>query len=289
MPANAAGLISYGEAVTGAGEWTGRVGGVWAEEWKRTDRSFAHLTDRLLDSTALENFSHALDIGCGAGEISIALASRDFGAAITGLDISPALLSIARERGAGLPNIGFHHADAATWHPDKPEAAPDLLISRHGVMFFGDPIAAFAHLRSVVSDQASLRFSCFRARDANGWAGLLQGVLPVQPTTPDPHAPGPFAFGNEDRVSMILRDAGWKDIAFEPLDYAMIAGNGEDALEEAVAYFLRIGPAASAITALEGAARERAIANLRAMLADHRKQDRIALPAAAWIVTARAG
>lgn len=275
--------------MTGAGEWTGRVGGVWAEEWQRTDRSFAQLTDRLLDSTALENFSHALDIGCGAGEISIALASPNSGAAITGLDISPALLAIARERGAGLPNVGFHHADAATWHPDKPEAAPDLLISRHGVMFFGDPIAAFAHLRSVASDQAPLRFSCFRERDANGWARLLQGVLPVPPSTPDPHAPGPFAFGDEERVNAILRDAGWKDIAFEPVDYAMIAGEGEGALEEAVAYFLRIGPAASAIAALDGAARERAVAKLRAMLADHREGDRIALPAAAWIVTARAG
>ncbi len=62
--------------MTGAGEWTGRVGGVWAKEWQRTDRSFGELTDRLLDPTALSSFSHALDIGCGAGEISIALATR---------------------------------------------------------------------------------------------------------------------------------------------------------------------------------------------------------------------
>ena len=275
--------------MTGAGEWTGRVGGVWAREWQRTDRSFGELTDRLLDPTALRSFSHALDIGCGAGEISIALATRNPNAGITGLDISSALLDIARERAAGLPNVAFHHADAATWHLDKPATAPDLLISRHGVMFFGDPVAAFAHLRLLAAKNASLRFSCFRERHVNGWAELLQGILPKPPTTRDPHAPGPFAFGNEDRVSVILRDAGWKDIAFEPVDYAMIAGAGEGALEEAVAFFLRIGPAASAIAALEGATRERAIANLRAMLADHREQDRIALPASAWIVTARAG
>ena len=275
--------------MTGAGEWTGRVGGVWAKEWQRTDRSFGELTDRLLDPTALSSFSHALDIGCGAGEISIALATRNPNAAITGLDISSDLLAIARERAAELPNVAFHHADAATWHLDKAAIAPDLLISRHGVMFFDHPVAAFAHLRLLASTNALLRFSCFRERNANGWAELLQGILPEPPTTPDPHAPGPFAFGNEDRVSVILRDAGWKDIAFEPLDYAMIAGEGEDALEEAVAYFLRIGSAASAIAALEGATRERAIANLRAMLADHREQDRIVLPAATWIVTANAG
>ena len=292
LPGNArasvAAPISAGEKMTGASEWTGRVGGIWAREWERTDRSFGTLTAHLLDPQAIGDFASALDIGCGAGEVAIALAARNPEAAITGLDISPDLLDVARERGSGFDNVEFREGDAARWTPDDSADAPDLLISRHGVMFFEDPIVAFAHLETVAAKRARLRFSCFRERAENHWVALLQGVTPASSPPSDPLAPGPFAFGEEGRVQDILTAAGWHDVALKAYDYAMIAGEGEDALDQAVAYFQRIGPAAGAIADLTGAARDRAIEDLRAMLAEHRSDGRVALPASAWIVTARA-
>lgn len=274
--------------MTGASEWTGRVGGTWACEWERTDRSFGSLTARLLDPAAIGDITNALDIGCGAGEIAVTLAARNAGAEITGLDISQDLLTVARERGSACRNLAFREGDAARWTPDDPGKAPDLLISRHGVMFFDDPIAAFAHLKTIAVSRAQLRFSCFREREENAWVSLLQSVTPSNALAQDPHAPGPFAFGEEARVRDILTAAGWHDVALEPYDYAMIAGEGDDALDQAVAYFQRIGPAAGAIADLTGEPRERAIEDLRAMLAAHRSDGRVALPASAWIVTARA-
>ena len=273
--------------MTGASEWTGRVGGTWAREWEHTDRSFGSLTARLLNPAAMGDIFSDLDIGCGAGEVAIALAARNPEAAITGLDISQELLSVARERGSGFDNVAFREGDAARWTPDGSADAPDLLISRHGVMFFDDPIGAFSHLRTIAAKRARLRFSCFRERAENEWVSLLQSITPSNSPPSDPHAPGPFAFGEEKRVRETLSAAGWRDVALEPYDYAMVAGKGEDALDQAVAYFQRIGPAASAIADLTGAARDRAIEYLRAMLADHLSQDRVALPASAWIVTAR--
>ena len=273
--------------MTGASEWTGRVGGTWAREWEHTDRSFGSLTARLLDPVAMGDIFSALDIGCGAGEVAIALAARHSGAAITGLDISQDLLRVARERGSAFGNLAFREGDAARWTPDGSADAPDLLISRHGVMFFDDPIGAFSHLRTIAAKRARLRFSCFRERAENEWVSLLQSITPSNSPPSDPHAPGPFAFGEEKRVREILSAAGWRDVALEPYDYAMVAGEGEDALNQAVAYFQRIGPAAAAIADLTGAAHKQAIEDLRAMLADHLSQDRVALPASAWIVTAR--
>ena len=273
--------------MTGASEWTGRVGGTWAREWEHTDRSFGSLTARLLNPAAMGDIFSALDIGCGAGEVAIALAARHSGAAITGLDISQDLLRVARERGSAFGNLAFREGDAARWTPDSPADAPDFLISRHGVMFFDEPVAAFAHLRTIAAKRARLRFSCFRERAENEWVSLLQSVTPANSPPSDPHAPGPFAFGEEKRVRDILSSAGWRDVALEPYDYAMVAGEGEDALNQAVAYFQRIGPAAAAIADLTGAAHKQAIEDLRAMLADHLSQDRVALPASAWIVTAR--
>lgn len=277
--------------MTEASEWIGRVGTSWSDEWRRTDRSFGALTDRLLADDAIGGFASALDIGCGAGELALKLARSHGESRVLGIDISEALLTVARERGGDLPNLAFAEADAARWQAEG-EDRPDLLISRHGVMFFPDPVAAFAHLRRQSAPGARLRFSCFRPRADNPWAGALGSVL-EGPTAPsDPDAPGPFAFGDRDKVTRILEGAGWADLAFEAFDYAMIASletSGRDrAVEDALGYFLRIGPAARALAQLAPEARPPAMARLRAVLADHYDGSRIAMTAAAWIVTGRA-
>lgn len=273
--------------MTEASEWTGRVGTAWAEEWRRTDRSFGALTDRLLDPGAIGSFGSALDIGCGAGELVERLARAEPAASVLGIDISADLIAVARVRCAGLANAQFAEFDAATWRAEG-AARPDLLVSRHGVMFFADPVAAFAHLREEAARGVRLRFSSFRRREENAWASALAAVLPVPTETPDPSAPGPFAFGDPARVEAILAAGGWSEIAFEPVDYAMIAGQGGDAVDEALAYFQRIGPAARAIAELPEADRPGVRDRLRAMLASHHADDQVAMPAAAWIVTAAA-
>lgn len=288
---SAAAPISGGEAMTEASEWIGRVGTSWSDEWRRTDRSFGALTDRLLDDDAIGGFASALDIGCGAGELALDLARGHGESRVRGIDISAALLAVARERGEGLPNLAFEEADAARWQPDRHDR-PDLLISRHGVMFFPDPVGAFAHLSRQAAPGARLRFSCFRPRADNAWAGALGSVLETPNAPPDPDAPGPFAFGDRAKVARILSDAGWAELALEAIDYAMIASlettDRDQAVEDALGYFLRIGPAARALAELPPEGRHPAMARLRAVLADHYDGSRVAMPAAAWIVTARA-
>ncbi len=269
-----------------AAEWTGRVGSAWAEQWRRTDRSFGALTERLLDPAAIGAFRHALDIGCGAGELIGRLAQAHPTSRVTGIDISPELVAVARRRTAVLENVRFEESDAAFWRADS-DARPDLLVSRHGVMFFQDPIAAFAHLRAQAAPGARLRFSCFRARADNGWASALASVLPVPAAPPDPAAPGPFAFADPALVTATLEAAGWREIACEAVDYAMIAGEGDHAVDEAVAYFQRIGPAARVIAELPEGERPAVRERLRACLASHHHGGLVSLPSAAWIVTAR--
>lgn len=275
--------------MTDASEWQGRVGRKWADEWRRTDRSFSGLTERLLGHASGKGLSRALDIGCGAGELSLAIARGHPQAQVIGIDISEDLLAAARERGRHLGNASFELGDAAVWHKDG--YRPDRLVSRHGVMFFPDPVAAFAHLHGIAADGARLVFSCFRQPAENPWASGIAGLLPAalaptDPTAPDPTAPGPFAFADAERVRAILSGAGWREIAFEPVDYAYIAGYGDDPVEDAVDYLLGIGPAARAAAGLEGAERTAFVDRLRGYLADHRSGKLVAFPAAAWIVSA---
>lgn len=277
--------------MTDGSDWIGRVGTSWSEEWRCTDRSFGALTDRLLDGAHSGGFDGALDIGCGAGEVSRALALGHPSGSVLGIDISPSLIAVARVRGKGIANLAFLEGDAAHWIPERGQC-PQLLISRHGVMFFADPTAAFAHLRGQAAPRAHLRFSCFRPLAENPWAKALGSVVDAPADSPDPEAPGPFAFGDTKRVKRILGDAGWTDIAFEPVDYAMIASDEgadrETALDDAVSYFLRIGPSARAIADLPLSERASAKARLRELLSEHYIDGRVAMPAAAWIVTAHA-
>jgi SAM-dependent methyltransferase len=263
-------------------EWRGRTGASWAAEWRRTDRSFSALTERLLERIRPLAFTDAVDIGCGAGELSLALASGWPSARVTGVDISTQLIDVARDRAGSRANIAFEVADAAQWRPaDK--ATPDLIVSRHGVMFFADPQAAFSNLAEIAAPNARLLFSCFRDRADNPFFSEVARLLPAPPKPGDPHEPGPFAFADNRRVEAILAAAGWRDLEVVPFDFAMVAGSGDDPIGDAVSYFTRIGPAARALAEFEADERERFTDRVRAMAEKNLCDGVVALRAAAWI------
>ncbi|AKH41226.1 SAM-dependent methyltransferase [Altererythrobacter atlanticus] len=269
-------------------DWAGQAGDSWAAEWRRTDRSFGMLTERLLRRSREHDFNKVLDIGCGAGEISLAIARSRNHAKVVGVDISPRLIETARERGINHPNASFELADASQWMPEE-GFAPDFLVSRHGVMFFEDPVAAFAHLSSIAAPGAALLFSCFRDLSANSFFTEIGKLLPRQEKAGDPKAPGPFAFADRQHVENILLQGGWHDISFESFDFGMIAGAGSDPIEDAVGYYTTIGPAARMMPMLADEERESFLDDLRGLLEQHCHDGIVLLRAAAWIVSARNG
>lgn len=270
--------------MTTGSDWQEAVGRTWADNYRLTDRAFAGLTERLLARIGGCEGKSVLDIGCGAGELSLAVARGNASAEVVGVDVSPALVSVATNRGVEHPNVRFEEADAGSWDPGA--FRPDVLMSRHGVMFFDAPRSAFSHLRGLSRPGAELIFSCFRSPRLNPWASELASLLKV-PQSPDPTTPGPFAFADEGHVRSILDDAGWHDVHMAEADFAYVAGVGEDPVEDALQLFSRIGPAASALRILDDAAREVAKGWMRDWLAEHRSGDLVAMPAAAWIVSAR--
>lgn len=269
-------------------DWAGQVGETWAEEWERTDRSFAaldpHLVTAAADQMAGIPAPRILDIGCGAGGTSLALAAHLSDATLTGIDLSAALAATARERGKGQPRCRFEAADATTWDA---EDGFDGIVSRHGVMFFDDPVGALGHIRARAAPGAPLTFSCFRSPALNPWVSGMAHALPASPAA-DPDAPGPFAFADRARVTRLLEQAGWKDIGAVPIDYDYVAGAGPDPVADAVDFFRRIGPIASALRQMEEQARAPLLDALTAHVSAHFANGRVAFPAAAWIWSARA-
>ena len=270
--------------MTTGSEWREAVGRNWAESYRLTDRAFSGLTERLLARIGGTGEGETLDIGCGAGELSLAIARGNPGVKVVGVDISPELVAAARERGEALANVDFVEADAAHWQPA--DFAPDLLVSRHGVMFFDVPITAFANLRAISAPGSRLVFSCFQSAKLNPWASDLAGLLHL-PAFADSTAPGPFAFADRTYVRGVLDNAGWQEIDLEPVDFAYVAGAGDDPVGDAMHLFSRIGPAAPALRALKGEEQERALGWIHDWASEHRSGNLVAFPAAAWIVTAR--
>ncbi len=271
--------------MTDAFEWQGRVGDTWAAEWRRTDRSLAQVETALLDRLDLLDPApaHVLDIGCGAGSTTIAAARRFPGATCLGIDLSEALVEAARARPAPA-NCRFECADASAWR--DPGFRADTLITRHGVMFFDDPVAAFANLGEAAAPGARLVFSCFRAPAENEWATDLVALLPDAPRS-DPDAPGPFAFADPERVARTLAAAGWEDARPERFDWRYVAGAGADAVADARDFFAQIGPAARAARSLAGSARADFLARLDDLLAARLVDGTVAFDAAGWIWTAQ--
>lgn len=271
--------------MTGASDWQGRVGQNWAAEWERTDRSFASLTPQLLHAIAAEPGDRVVDIGCGAGELSIALANARSHAKVTGIDISEDLIRAAKERARGRGNLAFEVADAAAW---ESAAGPvDLFVSRHGVMFFDNPPSAFTHFAQIAARGARLVFSCFRSATENLWANEIGRLLPpAKPAAPVPFAPGPFAFSDPDHVRACLK--GWHDVRFEPFDFVYVVGSGTNPVADALSFFSRIGPAAAAIRTLPDAARATFERGLLELVQSRHVGGRVCFPAAAWLVTATA-
>ena len=275
--------------MTGAREWRGRVGDVWAAEWQRTDRAFAGLApalDRAILAAAPDGPFRALDVGSGAGSTSLTLARQRPDATVLGIDVSPALVATARRRARGLANLTFEVGDAGE-RADRGEPF-DLLLSRHGVMFFADPAAAFRGLRSATVPGGRFVFSCFADPARNGFAGPLAGALCLPAPATD-GAPGPFAFAEPQRVTSLLTEAGWSLERLDQVAFDYRVGAGVQALDDAVDFLSRIGPAAAAMRVADGAARSAIQRGLRRFLADFVADNAVDLPASAWLMVAEAG
>ncbi|NWK95920.1 class I SAM-dependent methyltransferase [Sphingobium lactosutens] len=271
-----------------AASWTGANGDVWAQEWQRTDRSFAGLSahlDRAIGDAMGTGPVAIADIGCGAGATSLAAAGVNAQAQVTGIDISPTLIAVARTRAGSTPNIRFIAAPVEAAIGD---AGPfDLIVSRHGVMFFDDPLDAFTRLRAAARPGARLVFSCFRAASLNVWARETMAAVGESPPSSAGYAPGPFAFADEDFVRHLLADAGWMDATAQPVDFPYRAGAGNDPVADAVSFFSRIGPAARPLKAADPAERMAITENVAALCRQRLEDGHVDFPAAAWIWSAR--
>lgn len=270
-------------------EWATKSGDAWSERWRDIDLALSDLADKLNPAIAAAAPSHpfrALDVGCGAGSTSKALAQARPDATIIACDLSPALARIAEERLVGGPaRVLLGDAEAVAGE----EGPFDLIYSRHGVMFFADPVRAFRSLRTAANAGAALVFSCFQDWGANPWAAELASAAAGRTLPPPGREPSGFAFAEPDYVREILISAGWTDCQCRPVPFRYVAAGGARPVEEALSFLCEIGPASRIVGELPEAERGGAVDRMRAIIERHFDGEAVQFPAAAWIWSATAG
>ncbi len=266
--------------------WNGSAGRAWVDARDVLDGMFQRVEDLLVGSIGMADGAQVLDVGCGTGATTLAVARR-LGPAggATGIDLSAPMVAAARER------AGREHAEVTFLCADVQEhafapATFDAIISRFGVMFFGEPVRAFTALRRAARDAAELRFVAWRRPEENPFMTTAElAAAPFLPPLParEPDAPGQFAFADPRRVSRILEESGWNEIEVRPVDLECVFP--EPALME---YITRFGPVGMVLNDLGERERAPIVKAIRAAFERYVQGAEVRYTAACWLVRARA-
>lgn len=272
------------EPIDQATLWNGSAGQAWVDAQALLDALFEPIERRLVDDARRRSARRVLDVGCGSGATTLAIARvLPAGGRGTGVDISQPLIAAARARADAGTNVDFVCADAQRHAFDA--GAYDLLVSRFGLMFFDDPVAAFANLRRAATHGASLCGYAWRSPAKNPFMTTAERAarpwLPRMPVA-DPHAPGQFAFAERDRVARILAGAGWADVAIDALDVPMRFPAAS--LER---YFARLGPLGRMLADVDATTRARIVSTVHEAFAPFVQGDDVRFDAACWRIVAR--
>ncbi len=251
-----------------------------AEFWSQLAPTWLELEDQLeevgrlpgqlaLDRLELLPGQRVVDLGCGSGRTTLELASRvGHDGEVIGVDIAAEMLARGRERAAqlGTGNVEFLHADVQAH--DLGEARFDAAYSRFGVMFFTDPVAAFANVRRALRPGGVLSFVCWQSVFDNEWmlvpAAAVASVTGSLPPMPGPAEPGPFSLADPDRVRAVLDAAGFESVAIAPhADQVVIS---EERIREVALTSLRAGGVREALRDADDQTRERALAAIEEAL-----------------------
>lgn len=270
--------------------WSGPEGDHWVTHADRYDRMLAPFADQLMATGSVAQKGRVLDIGCGCGATTISAAQAASVGEALGVDLSPQMIetATARAHAAGVGDrCRFEVADAQT--TDFGAGRFDVAVSRFGVMFFDDPVAAFTNIATALRPGGRLVFCCWQPLEANDWM-LVPGAAAAE-HVPLPEAatgagPGPFALADPAQTRATLSGAGFEAIEIDPFTTSMLLGGG-GTLDETVDFMVASGSGRALLDPAPVGARRAAISAVRDTLAPLVGADGVRLGAGAWVVTAR--
>ncbi|RNH98190.1 class I SAM-dependent methyltransferase [Micromonospora aurantiaca] len=264
--------------------WDGAEGAYWATHAAQFERAPARYNTELLGAARIDDTSRVLDVGCGTGDITRAAARLAPAGMAHGVDLSGRMIDAARRRAdeEGLRNTTFTQADAQV-HPFG-AGRYDIVVSRTGSMFFGDPAEAFANLARALRPQGQLTLLVWQDLSRNEWLAAVMNALAAGRPMPAPpvEQPGPFSMSDPRRTHELLSRSSFTAIDITDVRHPMWLGDTADD-----AHDLMSGLAAWMLDGLDPTQRNAALDNLRAVMRDHQTaDDGVLFDSACWLISA---
>jgi SAM-dependent methyltransferase len=252
--------------------WNGYEGEHWAAHDDRYDAVNSGFNPVLLDMVGADD--RVLDVGCGNGQLTRLAARR--ARHVSGIDLSGPMLARARSRAQGVSTVNFEQGDAQV-HPFQ-EGAFDLVLSRFGVMFFADPVAAFANIGRALRPAGRLAFLCMTDLEGTDMGAVFGALVPSAP-----RFQGPLSFADPAHTRSVLAAAGFEDVTCERVEADQVWGRD---VADAAAFISAWGPVKHHLDQVDADETGRALDALTVALRPFAEPDAVRLRGTAWLVTA---
>lgn len=271
-------------------DWAAARSDKWRRQLAGLEAMLAPIDEPLIEALVVTEAVRIADIGCGGGATTLAVARRaPAGSVAHGLDLSPALIEVARRRsGPHQPSVAFQVADMGTLTP--PEPPYERLISRLGVMFFNDPPAAFANLRRWLVPGGRFAFAVWGPVEDNVWMTETRAAVAdaIELAPLETTAPGPFRYGDVTPLVSLLEESGFDEVTVTDWRQALPIGDrlcASDAAQFALASFSSF---AELLASGGGDAAQKAHRALTERFEPYEREGAVLVPARVHIVAGRA-
>lgn len=271
--------------------WTSPAGRAWIEHEAALDATMEGILRMLLDAAAPSGGNAVLDVGCGTGATTIAAARLVSPGPVLGLDIAAPMLerAQARAKAEGVANATFRLCDAQVEH--LPEESFDTLVSRFGMSFFADSLAAFRNLAKALRKGGRMVFVSWDGLDRNPWLALPEQVARQRlgaPPDPPSAGPGPLAFADPGHVLDLMEQAGLAEGRVATRQIGLTPPGGPSG---AARLAIHVGPAARLLRLCDAGPQDRAAiaAGIEAAFAPFRHGAEVRIPSSVHLFSCRAG
>lgn len=226
----------------------------WEANAQFVDDQLALATEALLDAAGIGEGDAVLDLAAGPGGAGLAAAKRvGSGGSVLLSDLAAEMIAVAARRAIDAPNVSTAVFDQSEIAAE--DGHFDAVITRHGLMFVEDPVAAVREAVRVLQPGGRYAAMTWGPREENPWLGLILDAVGEQfgVPFPPPHLRGPFSLDDPAILTSILQEGGLVDVRVETVATPMHSASLE-------AWWERVprlaGPLATALAGMEPDVRE---------------------------------
>jgi len=198
------------------------VAAEWQRWWKTTEAAAEIVSRRLIELAEIKQNSKVLDIATGIGEPAITAAKKvGNGGHVMATDISPQMLSIAKQRAISLglqDVIEFKEGDTETI--SLLDSSFDAALCRFGLMFLPNLGAGLSNIYKSLREGGIFATAVLASPDKVPFISLALNTALKEMNSPPPsiNTPGPFSLSDENLPNDSFIKSGFEDITIERLD-----------------------------------------------------------------------